>query len=267
MKVDKIEKVLAAQAGKIEKLCEDTTPFFTQESIHKFRVEVKRLRSFLRLLAFSKDQPEIKLPKKFKQLYDIAGAIREAHLEEMKLAEWKISLPTYFIDLQSQATHYKQQWQSHYSFHITKELENELLNFNFNELSPHSLRLFFEDQITIIHSIVQADPNNENIHTCRKHVKDMLYIAKLMEKEWEHGYKEIASFPLKELDTLATLLGNYNDQRIMLERLMQFMPSAKDDEVTTLQTLCEELKLRQFIAKKKAIAAIENFLNTTIAWQ
>jgi len=267
MKVHAIEKVLTGETNKLEKLAGDIAPEFVAETIHKFRVVVKRLRAFLRLLAVQKEEPGIKLSKKFKQLYGLAGAIREAQLEISLFAKHKIVLPSYLTKLELDMSHNKQQWLVHYSKHLLNDLEHSLADNNFTELSTNTLRLFFEQQLTAIKTITRTAPTDDHIHSCRKHLKDMLYIARIIEKGWEEGYNELASFPLLQLEELAGKLGNYNDARIMLQQWMHFLPRMEqNNEAAAFQILCKEARLSQMASKKRVLVEIDGLLNKTAAW-
>src|SRR6266436_3162758 len=54
------------------------------EDIHHFRVEIKKLRAFLRMLQTGRDAP-IKIPGSLKKIYHYAGLIRELQLHQQTI--------------------------------------------------------------------------------------------------------------------------------------------------------------------------------------
>ena len=56
------------------------------EAIHLFRIEIKKLRAFLRLLSLKlKKEDELKLPFKIKKMYKYAGKIRDRQLHRKRM--------------------------------------------------------------------------------------------------------------------------------------------------------------------------------------
>jgi CHAD domain-containing protein len=53
---------------QIKKTIPSIVKHFDQDSIHKFRVQIKKLRAFLRLLSYEMEEPkDLKLPKSLKK--------------------------------------------------------------------------------------------------------------------------------------------------------------------------------------------------------
>lgn len=81
MEKNALKAIITARLKKMQKFGEEIKMHFRDEDIHKFRVEVKKLRAFLRLIALGiKNPKDLKLPKKLKEINTTAGAIRDIHL-------------------------------------------------------------------------------------------------------------------------------------------------------------------------------------------
>lgn len=263
MKGEQIKQVLERKTKKISKLCEQLSPAFDEETIHKFRVEVKRLRSLLRLVNANKEQPALKLPKKFKQLYDIAGSIRDAQLEIKKIGDWHITLPTYSQHLSQSIQIKKNEWDNLYNKKVTNKLRKRLTNHDLQHLRPEILTSFFNHHLKKIYSLYKNSPDNEDIHTIRKQVKDLLYNSKFAEEEWQKGFNELQSFPLKTLDTLSDIIGSYNDERLLLEHLEHFsVPAGHQKEKEKFAKLFHEEIKMQSKKKTKLLSAIKRLTGT-----
>jgi CHAD domain-containing protein len=261
MDKEDIRNIIKKKTGRIAKLGNAIEKDFETENIHKFRVEVKRLRSFLRLTATVKGNKEIKLPHKFKELYDICGLIREAQLEQKKIEELQLQLPAYSSKLQRQWDEQEKAWKKQYSKHIIDKLEDRLTDHAFNEVKPDVLLKFFNAHCKNIQKLNRNSPDNEDIHSMRKQIKDMLYNTKFAEEEWKDAYKEIADKPLKEMDQLSDSLGDYNDLRIMLDHFEEFAEdSTQEEEQKALLNLCDKKGKMLQNKKEHLIKAIDKFI-------
>src|SRR3954449_11386867 len=70
----KTSGIIGKRLKKINRYLQKTGGRFKPESIHSFRIEVKKLRSFLKLIAVNKEMASV--PKTIKKLYKILGKIR-----------------------------------------------------------------------------------------------------------------------------------------------------------------------------------------------
>ncbi|MGN6567377.1 MAG: CHAD domain-containing protein [Flavipsychrobacter sp.] len=263
MKRDAIEKIFSDKADKLEKLAKDIAPKFKEEDIHQFRVEVKRLRSLLRLLSINRKK-EFKIPKKFKRLYDIAGEIREMQLEQKRLKELNANLPSYYIYMEDTINKQRQLWEKHYNKKAIDSLKEKLESFDIDNVDPKLMVDFINKKLKDLKTINEGEPDNEQIHTHRKEVKDMLYNIKLAEKEWKKGFEAIDKLSIKELDALSDVIGNYNDERIILDHLIGFSQSSKvpAEEQQRLFDFCSREMKKQILKKRALQDAIKKFVKS-----
>ncbi len=254
MKPGRIRRLIQDNVDDISTHCEKISGGFDKDTIHKFRVAVKTLRSFLRLLSTGKDEPVAKLPRKFKRLYEVAGAIRDAQLEIERLTTDNISLPVYLKKLENDIERQKTEWDNYYSKKVIRKLRKRLDNLDYTELSTEVAASFFNERIA---SVAKASagkaPTNVQLHSMRKKLKDLVYGAKLLKKEWKGAYKEIALVPIKKIEVLATDIGEFNDARLIFEHLSSFSsPRLEAEEINTISAICsrEQAHLKK---RKKAV--------------
>lgn len=264
MDKEKLHGMLKHKAKKIERLCEDISPGFDPATIHKLRTEVKKLRALMRLVNTGSEEQQLKLPKKFKRLYHIVGAIRDAQLEQKKITTWGISLPLYTGNLSVNISRQQQEWGKYYSPKITARLIEKIDEYSFEKLTPATLEHFFAKGLDKIKEISSRETTtNDQVHTMRKLVKDMMYNAKLAKKHWPHSYEKIAALPLEKLNDLSTIIGNYNDERIMLEHLSSFSSATmtQGEKETLTHTVARETD-HQHAEKKKVLTHIRKFISS-----
>lgn len=238
---DKLKEAMAAATA--------VAPGFSQEGIHAFRVAVKKLRAYLRLLNTDEGQPRLKLTKKFHHLYDIAGEIRDAQLKLEQVKKYRAALPSYIKELSASIASGKSNWNEHYDEAILKKLQKKLTAKQLHKLSSATLATFCKQHIKILEEAADAIPGDEMIHECRKSVKDMLYNTKLAEKHWTKAYGKVAHLPLATLDSLSDLLGDYNDERQLLDSQLAYLPrlcnSAEQTKLEKLSTREKKIKEEQ----------------------
>ena len=264
MKQEIIKTVIKEKVDKIADLCENIWPDFDKEIIHEFRVTVKKLRSFLRLLRMHSHKQSIKIPKKFKRLYQIAGTIRDAQLELEKVSSSKVVLPEYLNKLQHVLNTQKKEWHKHYHKKVVHKLENKLLSLNYETLHPAILENFLRTKLASVNTISQiASPTDDQVHRIRKEIKDILYTWKLTGKEWKAAKKEFKIIPVTQLDDIADTVGNYNDRRITLEHIKSFAsPKMNAQETDTIKKISGKEKLRLEKEKKNILVKVKKLISS-----
>src|SRR4051812_1838451 len=105
--------MIAKKSEDIAMYAKAIDPDFDKKDIHKFRVSVKALRAFLALQRVVDGRGKVQLPKKFKQLYDIAGSVREAQLGLEFFAEKNIPRKLYVDHLTGVIKKEKAKWDNH----------------------------------------------------------------------------------------------------------------------------------------------------------
>ena len=76
MKVDLATYIIHYYFKRLKK--DPITIGFDEKTIHLFRVDVKKLRAFLRMIRHGTEEHEhLKFPRKFKKMYSLTGKIRD----------------------------------------------------------------------------------------------------------------------------------------------------------------------------------------------
>jgi CHAD domain-containing protein len=178
---DLIKQELRKTSRRARKVNKD----FDKEAIHDFRVSVKSLRSFLRLIENYDPELKLKLSKKFKQLYSIAGAIREAQLELDVISGNEYPLPAYTKHLRDIINTKREKWELLFSKKLLDELKVNL-TCKCDIKTPHAaLEDFSMKKLTVIRKLMKIrQPATSHLHKVRKALKDIIYAASITEKSW-----------------------------------------------------------------------------------
>lgn len=259
-----IIRIIKNRVGKIAKLCDRISENFDPETIHKFRVSVKKLRALLRLLKIANDGKSPGLTTKFKNLYCIAGDIRDGALAMEKAKTGQLALPQYMELCHANMERHKQQWTLHYSKKILKRLEEKLTDYDYKQLHPNTLKDFLKRSFHDIANISgNALPGNNDIHRLRKIMKDMLYLGAFTDKEWEKAHKLFNHIPDEDLAALTDILGNFNDERLTMERLTDFALQSKDKrEKDKIEHFCDREAAILIEKKRQIVATAKDFLHS-----
>lgn len=254
MKDDKVKQIIADKVKKIGTLCFEVGGRFDEEVIHDFRVGVKKLRSFLRLLKYN-DNTDPRLPRKFMELYRVAGGIRQAQLELAKIDEAQASLPLYTAKLKGQKKTLEKEWTDIFSDKAVHKLSKRFVHNGYSSLRPAALSGFLSDRLSRVKELLE-DPqlSDAHLHDIRKRIKDLLYMLKFAKKDWPAACEQVGDISMESLDHLANMIGDYNDASMLMVRLSAFADETKDlSEKANIQTILAENSDR--LAREKAIIA------------
>lgn len=239
MKEKRIKAIIEKKVSTLAALAGDLSATFDKETIHEFRVTIKSLRAFLRLLQMHTGNEKIRISRKTKELYDILGAIREAQLELEVFEKTQETIPSYIQYLQHTIELKKCEWGKYATNKVFSKLLDKLTGIKYRSLSADALSDFLANQWEAGHTILaNKKATGDQLHTARKRVKDILHIEKLAAKHWKSKHAYALPCPLKTLDTLADAIGKYNDSRIQRAHLNAFVTRMPDsEEKTTIKTL------------------------------
>ena len=240
MKREALEKVVDEHISEMEKHSNKLPGSFDQEDIHDLRVNYKKVRAFLRLLQLEKDAGHLHIPDKLKSLYHHGGNVRDwqlflAEIHDAGLGEqltecvhrWRRQLFTY----KEQTVHAIEIMHFKRMLHgIIKELPHQLLD--------DTVRRFMQQKIAAIHILLLAADNEKDLHSIRKQIKDIIYCTRIFEKDWGIPFPFSGWMGVKELNDMATKLGDFNDQCLAISLLQPgYTDKCKPEEQQILRNL------------------------------
>jgi len=216
---------------KLQEQCKKVVKHCTIENIHQFRVEYKKMRSFLRMISHNKKAgKEIKIPEKIKKAYRVSGAIRDLQLQRGRITNAVKGVHekprAYLTLLQKKINDLK---PALCEILLTKSITENRKKTDAADLRKLSLtdfKLFAQKKWEIIYSIIATGHFiDDNLHSIRKHLKDLFYNLKLY-KGIE--YEKLLSSAVRGKDEpyfhqLISELGNFQDNCTALT-LLQLYP-------------------------------------------
>ncbi|MDB5288332.1 MAG: hypothetical protein JWR05_3281 [Mucilaginibacter sp.] len=184
-----------------------------QEDLHRFRVQVKKLRAFI-ILSDSADQHP-KLAGHFKpvrKIFKEAGEIRNAYMNQ-KLGESQHIHNDEFMNGQHQlqvTASGKFKLKKVKFLKRLKDVHHELKR-KIQPISDLHVNLFYQTQLEQIANFLEKIEFNDQLHDCRKQVKILLYNYKLTQPVLDTKLNE------EYLKVIQTEIGDWHDHILAIE--------------------------------------------------
>jgi CHAD domain-containing protein len=230
---DQIATTANGYTGSMQQIAGEIAPAFDADTIHRFRVETKRLRALLRLLQTADENLDVRLGKRFKEMYGALGEIRDAQMHLVRVVKDEgPSLPGYALWLASRIGEGQRRWIAAYSEKALRKLLARIASTNWPAtLEPETLVRFVAAHLAAINDVLgQPALHDEDLHDIRKKVKDLQHILRWAKAEWPEGIAALEANNLGDIEGLAQRAGDYNDERNAIDTLEVFMREAAGDK-------------------------------------
>jgi CHAD domain-containing protein len=186
-----------------------------QEELHKFRVQIKKLRAMLNL--FENASHKQQLLKKFKpvrKIFKYAGHIRDAHTNLLLGERYKLQNKIFesgqqkiiadgIVEFKSQGKKYLKNLKNSY----------KLLKKDLPKVTDASIADFYKNQLEEIATRLQGDNFEEEMHDSRKLIKILVYNQKMADKALNGSLGLNAGY----LDKLQKAIGDWHDNIVAAE--------------------------------------------------
>lgn len=240
MKRQALEEVVNKHIGSIEKHSDRLPGSFDQEDIHDLRVDYKKTRAFLRLLQLEKNGGNLHMPDKLKAVYQSCGNVRDMQLflAELQANAVAPDVPVSITRWHQQLFSYKEQLVATIETVHFKKLLNAITNELPRQLHDETIKKFMHQKVAAIHIVLLAADNENDLHTIRKQVKDIIYNIRIFEHDWGIPFPFSSWKSEEELNDMASSLGNFNDRCLAVSLLQSgYCNAGNDKEKNILQEL------------------------------
>jgi CHAD domain-containing protein len=224
-----------------------------QEELHQFRVQVKKIRSFLTLLEERKKNDHLqKTFKPVKKVFKCAGVIRDAYLHQQQAREHHISSARFYKEqdaIQQAATHDLLDEGRRHLRRMKKAKQN--LRKQLHAVSADNIKAFYQSQLDSTRSLLQQHGFTEQLHDGRKMLKHLMYNQHTV----QNGIAEDLHLNFSYIDDLQNVLGQWHDNKLALEFFRQRINAAALNALKAKNQEWEEIiseKARDFEAKVNA---------------
>lgn len=242
MKRKALEEVVIKHIGSIEKHSGRLPGSFDQDDIHDLRVDYKKTRAFLRLLQLEKNSGHLHMPDKLKAVYQSCGNVRDMQLflAELQANAVAADVPDSITRWHQQLFSYKEQTVAAIEAVRFKKVLTGIEKELPRQLHDETINKFMHQKIAAIHIVLLAADNEEDLHTIRKQVKDIIYNIRIFEHDWGIPFPVSSFKSEKELNDLASGLGDFNDRCRAVSLLQSgYCNGGNEEEKSILQELCK----------------------------
>jgi hypothetical protein len=175
------ESIISQRFRRINKSLKKLKKTSSPASIHLFRLDVKHLDSFLKLLAMEKNIPgSILIPDRVKKAFRKTGELRLIQLEKeyIRTAASKFDMHKpvhYFKMLKGEEKRLKKSTRDY--FEKIKPLKTaKFIHHLPGEIRQSTIQTFYEAQTAALHKLLTREKWNEkSMHEVRKILKNLLY--------------------------------------------------------------------------------------------
>ncbi len=221
MKEKEINEIIEERFKTIDKLSHKITKEFNADDIHDFRVEVKKLRAFLRLLDIKKEEDESVIPKLLKTFYGYIGIIRNIQLYKHSLFKYitghNIDNPGEYIKLlNDEKAYWKKQAEELMADNNFHDVKEKIIKELPDRLEKCTIKKFTEGKLGDLKKQLEDTDDEVGLHTIRKILKDYLYTCDYL---IDHADLPKAISNKDDLKSLTQMLGDFIDKYMQLEFL------------------------------------------------
>jgi len=152
----------------------------TFDAVHDWRVNYKKLRAILRMA--SEEDDEIEIPLSLKDVYTVAGEVRDRQMQLRRLKEWfgnEIIFPPVYTEMISQEiVDSGDQLQPLTENDAVLQISHHKIKSALpSKVANKTIHSFLQDQVFEIRNILWLTYKKDDyLHSCRKHLKDLQYV-------------------------------------------------------------------------------------------
>ena len=261
-------QVVQRRGRNMHRLYRELLEEFGEDTIHDFRLEIKKLRAFLRMKRSGKEgKQKLQIPKKLHRFYNAVGEVRNCQLQKKLVLQYckdsGAGPPLFYLQMLhvSEEAAKQKARDAALQFSMT-EYRQHLLKTIHRDNTTHDAKRFVEEKKRELSRCLSAVViSDADIHQVRKIFKDLLYVW-----PWIMPYMAGAlpgeKFSKESCAQLTEKLGEFQDLCTALNFLqppiISTIPDAAEQQV--LQQLFLHCQKRK-VALREEICAQLSTLN------
>jgi CHAD domain-containing protein len=248
MHTKELKHIISQHCAALEDAVAGIQKDFEKDAIHAFRVQVKKLRAFLRLL-------DLTIPGRIKKVYTAAGQIRDIQLQvkQIREASENTSVPAEYLavleeQLQKRMVFFESVAKKNHFAGSQKKLIEKLPS----RLPFENIGQFLHQEIAAMLALIKDGLKEDNdFHRMRKKIKGIVYINEIYQEALQARCgPEILDAPaVKKTLALAKELGQFIDKWVALSLLK----TGSLDKIGTAERKKLDSIQRRWAAQKQAL--------------
>ncbi len=240
-----------------------------KDAIHDWRVDYKKLRAVIRLASL--EDEKIDLPLSLKDVYTIAGEIRDRQMQTERMLQWfgseQLFPPAYTEMLQQEILSRTDQLRPLTENDVILQISQHKIKSSLpHGLTKKNVQSFLQHQLYEVRNILWLTYKKDDyLHSCRKHLKDVQYIIDAVSMHLIEKL-EIKGLPaMEQLQLAGQELGNFNDQCVTMVFLSSsYLNRLPGEEKIILASFKSKLQKEKTRTKNKLIHTLEILLKELV---
>lgn len=255
MRSGKVQKLVASYLEKVEAAACQVNETFDEDAIHKLRVNVKRLRALMRLYWLFRGKAKPGIPAIVRKLYKCAGRIRDLQLVLQRFGA--DGLPqVYLRSAEAGLEAAKADWATLYDSPKLTKAVRRLSEHSYKPLPAFIAGEFFKNRMEEIELLSSAEmPDDEELHSIRKLVKDIVYMQRIADEGWSRARLLLAHVPILKLEELADVIGEFNDMVVARQILAGVVVKRAGKANTELKKKLEQHYANSIVDQRPVVLA------------
>ncbi|EOR95421.1 hypothetical protein ADIARSV_1422 [Arcticibacter svalbardensis MN12-7] len=184
-----------------------------QDSLHRFRIQVKKVRAFLVMVDLEKKTAQLeKQLKPVRQIFKEAGEIRNAYLNLEMVKDHQIGISPFIRRQRHLMKISAAKLRSASNKHVKRlRKTRKSLKKKLPHLSNQHIVMYYKQQLEDIALCLEILPSDETLHACRKQLKMLIYNYALV--------KPVLNLNLNEdyLEQVQITIGDWHDKQIAID--------------------------------------------------
>ena len=209
---------LRKRAKSIHSILEKPEVEYSTNTFHKLRVEIKKVKALFDLIYFCSEDFEFeKHFRPFKEIFVLAGKVRELQLEEQLLNKYRSSfvLNEYRNTLSSKLFQEERSYFAMINQELSVQLDNkfQIITSILSKIHKKEGNCYIEKKRKDIQKLLSEESLKANdLHNLRKQIKILDYNQKSLSSKEEYHSES-------NYDQLTKLLGKWHDCQIFINHL------------------------------------------------
>lgn len=234
-------EIVQRRGRNMHRLYRDLLEEFGEETIHDFRLEIKKLRAFLRMKrAGNEEDYKLHLPKKLRLFYNAVGEVRNCQLQKKRVLQYcknsGAGPPLFYLQVlhESEEAAKQKARDAALQFSMT-EYRQHLLKTVDRGNTTHDAKMFLEEKKQeLSRCLLAVVLRDEDIHQVRKILKDLLYVWPWITPFVASAFSDDA-FNKENCVQLTDKLGEFQDlctaMSLLQPQTIRSIPDAAEQQV------------------------------------
>ncbi|WP_462265600.1 CHAD domain-containing protein [Mucilaginibacter sp.] len=183
------------------------------EQLHQFRVEVKKVKSFLQLMEGTAHLHLLKTFKPVRKVFKRAGQIRDAQIHLQLADKYNLNNEAFTTAERRKMEKSTALFVTNTSTYLNKlKRTHRRIKSKLHPVAGKSIAKFYKSELVTVGKSLTTPHFDDGLHNCRKHLKTLMYNRKLVGNALNN-----IPFNNEYIDQLQSQIGEWHDHVLAID--------------------------------------------------